>query len=186
MADLHDIQFDDAPVDVDHDNYVNPSEMGPPIPAGTYLLKAGKPDFNVSTEGWPSATFDHTVEGGEEDGKSVRFDRISTKPFERGGVKVSFAADFLRSCGDTGRPSTKQQYVEALNAQEGKPFKAMVDWEAYCKVCENSVKGMKSFGEDENGVRQSRISCPTGCMDDEKGEPNLIYANARITRYVPA
>ena len=185
MADLHDIQFEDEAVDVDHDNYVDPSEMGPPIPAGTYQLRVGKPDFAVK-DGWPVAKFDHTVEGGEEDGKSIRFDTISTKPFERSGVKVSFAADFLRSCGDAGRPATKQQYVEALNAQEGKPFKAVVDWEAYCKVCENSVKGMRNFPQDENGVRQSLIPCPTGCTDDERGEPNLIYANARITRYIPA
>lgn len=186
MADLHDIQYTDGPVDVDHDNYVDPSEMGPPIPAGTYRLRVGKPDFDAGKEGWPQVIFDHTVEGGDEDGKGIRFDRISTKPFERGGVQVSWASDFLHACGDTSRPATKKQYLESMAAQEGKPFKAVADWEAYCKVCENSVKGMKSFPEDENGVRQSRINCPTGCVDEATGEPNLIYANARITRYIPA
>lgn len=186
MSDINELQIPDESVDIDHDNYVDPSEFGPPIAPGIYALTAGAPDFVLSAEGWPQATFTHTVAGGDEDGKEIRFDRISTKPFERSGVQVSFAQDFLRACGDTSRPSTKKEYAEALAAQEGRPFKASVDWEGYCKLCETAIKGQREFPQDENDVHQSRIPCPSGCTDPENGEPATVYANARIQRYIPA
>ena len=188
MSDINELQYDDEAVEIDHENYVDPSEISPPMPAGIYTLRAGKPDYDVGGEGFPVAIFDHAVEGGPEEGKQVRFDRISTKPFLRRGITVSFALDFLRACGDASRPKTKRETLECLGAQEGKLFKAQVDWEAYCKSCENSIKGMRDFPfvEGSETEHQSRIECPTAGCTNEKGEPNLIYGNARIQRYIPA
>ena len=189
MADLNEVlsNIQDEDVQIDHDNYVDPQEFGPPIPPAIYAFTAGAPDFNPGKEGWPYAQFTHTVASGDEEGKEIRFATVSTKPFERGGVQVSQATDFLRSCGDTSRPQTKVQTLEALAAQEGKPFKGSVDWEGWCKQCETAIKGQRNFPQDENEVYQSKIDCPTnGCTDPENGEPATVYANARIQRYIPA
>lgn len=179
-------------VQVDFDAYVDASEFPPPIPEGVYTLKQGKPKFEASKEGYLVAVFEkHVVEGGEQDGKSVAFDRISNKTFERQGVRVSMMGDQLRALGDTSRPRTNQEYADVIEANEGRPFKAQVQWEGFCGHKDTPVevadakdgvtlKGANQFPSAPSGERIPEVKCP------KDGCGKTIRARARINRRIAA
>lgn len=187
MADLSNLQLTQENIEVS-DNYVDASEFPPPIPAGTYELIQGKPEFTV-TKGFLSANMTHEVANGPEAGARLSFDRISNKPFDRQGVKVNMMTDHLRAIGDKARYTTHQQYADALEAGEGKTFKAQVDWEGGCnhdgtpQACEwadanvTRVKGMKNFPANGNGGYLQETKCAT-CGQ-------TIQARSRISRRIP-
>jgi len=75
----------------DDASYVDASEFPPPIPSGIYTFIQGKPEFTATAGGFLQATMTHVVAGGEQDGAKLGFDRVSDKPFERSGVRVSMA-----------------------------------------------------------------------------------------------
>lgn len=175
---------------VDFDNYVDPSEFPPPVPAGVYTLEQGKPTFEASKDGYLVAKLDHTVVGGDQDKAKVSFDRISDKPFERSGVKVSMMADQLRALGDKSRPRTHDEYAAAIEAGTGRPFKAQLDWEGGCnhkgtpQECEWNapevyrVKGEKNFPANANGGHLDSLKCPT-CGSE-------VRARTKVNRRIPA
>lgn len=178
MADINDLKLTGDVATVDFDNYAEPSEFPPPVPAGVYTLTQGKPTFEASKEGgFLQAAINHKISGGEFDGIPVNFDRISNKTFERQGTKANMMVDQLRALGNADRPTTHQEYATAIEAGEGRPFKAQLDWEAYCKACQTSVKGMRNF--PSNGTHNlSTTKCPKCGVD--------IDARHRITRRIPA
>lgn len=185
-VDLSGLKLVEEQIDVaDESLYVEAQEFPPPIPEGIYTFIQGKPKFEPTGVGFLSATMDHVVSGGEQDGAKIMFDRVSNKPFERSGVKVSMMKDQLRALGDRSSYHSHQEYGDALAAGEGKPFKAQVGWEGFCghKGTEHevakgdyanafNVKGAKSFpgGAD--------ITCP------KCSQP--VRPRARISRRIAA
>ena len=166
----------------DDAQYVDASAFPPPIPEGVYTFLQGKPAFKATSNGFLSAELTHTVAGGTEDGKTIAFDRISDKPFERSGVRVNMMKDQLRAIGDRSTYRTHAEYASALAAAEGKPFKAEVQWEGGCnhkdspQECDWSsdtvyrVKWAKNFGGKDS------VPCPT-CGQE-------VAARAKISRRI--
>lgn len=182
----------EAVPEVDFEGYVDAQEFPPPVPAGVYTLKQGKPTFDATADGYLSANMTHTVEGGEYNGRSIAFDRVSNKPFDRQGVKVSMAMDHIRALPNTNgaRPHNHEEYAALIEAGEGQFFRAQLDWEGGCnhegtaqqcdwndKKAVVRIKGERSFPE-LNGVRQNATKCPT-CGKD-------IMARNRVSRRIPA
>ena len=190
MVDLSNLQLVEENIEVADDaQYVDASSFPPPIPDGVYTLIQGKPEFTATDKGFLSAQFDHVVTGGEQDGARIGFDRVSNKPFERQGVRVNMMKDQLRALGDHASYRTHQEYAQALEAGEGKPFKAETQWEAGCNhkdtVHECSwtdkdkvfrLRSMRNFPKNGGGKPAESVKCPT-CGAD-------VVARARINRRI--
>ena len=189
MVDLSNLKLVEEVIEVADDaQYVDASEFPPPIPEGIYTFIQGKPEFTATGQGFLQARMDHVVSGGEQDGAKLGFDRISNKPFERSGVRVNMMKDHLRALGDRNTYRTHTEYASAIEAGEGKPFKAQVQWEAGCnhdgtdQACEWSddkvfrVRGARNFPQNGSGKPSETIKCPT-CGQE-------VVARARINRRI--
>ena len=187
--DLSNLKLVEENIEVADDaSYVDATEYPPPIPEGVYTLIQGKPEFSATGGGFLQAKMDHLVTGGDQDGAKLAFDRISNKPFERSGVRVNMMKDHLRALGDRATYRTHQEYAQALEAAEGKTFKAQVTWEGGCAhkdtphECDWSdakvfrVKGARNFPANGSGKPSETIACPT-CGQD-------VVARARINRRI--
>lgn len=190
--DLSNLQLVPEEIEVaDDSSYVDASEFPPPLSEGVYTFIQGKPTFAATGDKFLSAQMDHVVAGGEEDGKKLAFDRISNKPFERSGVRVNMMKDQLRALGDRNTYRTHAEYAAAIEAGEGKPFKAQVTWEGGCnhdgtdQACDWSdkakvfrVKGSRNFPQNGGGKPAESMPCPI-CKQD-------VVARARISRRIAA
>jgi hypothetical protein len=136
MVDLSNLKLVEEVIEVADDaSYADAQEFPPPPPEGTYLFIQGKPTFSANSKGFLGVAMDHVITGGDQDGKKLNFDRISDKPFERSGVKVSMASDHIRAVyapGDRPVCRTHADFAAAIEAAEGKSFKAAVVWEGGC------------------------------------------------------
>lgn len=188
MVDLQNLKLVEEDITVADDaQYVDATAFPPPVVEGIYTFIQGKPTFKATGGGFLGAEMTHTISGGTEDGKTVAFDRISDKPFERSGVRVNMMKDQLRAIGDHATYRTHQEYATALEAGEGKPFKAEVQWEGGCahvgtpqevawtdtKVFR--VKYAKNFSNG-SGKPADSIPCPT-CGQE-------VVARAKINRRI--
>lgn len=187
--DLSNLKLVEENIEVADDaQYVDASEFPPPVAEGIYTLVQGKPVFTATGAGFLSAQMDHVVAGGEQDGAKLGFDRVSNKPFERSGVRVNMMKDQLRALGDHATYRTHAEYAAAIEAGEGKPFKAAVQWEAGCnhKDTEHEcdwtdakvfrVRGARNFPMNGAGKPSETVKCPT-CGQD-------AVARARINRRI--
>jgi hypothetical protein len=98
--------------------------------------------------------------------------------------------DQLRAIGDRATYRSHNEYAAALEAGEGKPFKAQVQWEGGCNhdgtefACDWSdksvfrVRGARNFPANGNGKPSEVVACPT-CKQD-------VVARARINRRIAA
>ncbi len=194
MTDLSNLKLVEEVIEVaDDSSYADAQEYPPPVPEGTYTFIQGKPEFGANSKGFLTANMTHVVTGGEHDGAKLAFDRISDKPFDRQGVKVSMMADHIRAVypsADRPRPRSHAEYAQALEGAEGKTFKAVVGWEAGCNHQDTPqevawedkekvfrVKGARNMPQNGNGA-QSEFPCPT-C-----GQP--LRARSRIDRRIAA
>lgn len=195
MPDLSNLKLVEENIEVADDaSYQDAQEFPPPLPEAVYTFIQGKPKFTATDAGFLSAEMEHTVSGGEFDGKRFPFDRVSNKPFERSGVKVSIMKDQLRAIGDRNTYRSHAEYAQALEAGEGKPFKAQVQWEAGCAHKDTPqetdwndkrdpkeggvfrVKGMRNFPVNGGGRPSESVKCPV-CGQD-------AVARARINRRI--
>ena len=192
-VDLSNLKLVEEQIEVpDYDNYQEAQEFAPPIPEGIYTFIQGKPTFKASADGkYLNAEINHVVAGGPEDGKSLNFDRMSNKTFERSGVKVNMMADQLLALGDRlSKPRSHQEYADAIAAGEGKSFQASVQWEGGCnheetpQACDWGAlavfraKGAKAFPQNGNGQALTEMLCPT-CG-------KKVSARAKINRRIAA
>lgn len=143
MVSLSDLPFEqpqDQP-QIGWDSYADPTEFPPPIPEGLYAFKTTEvkiEKFEAQT-GVVSFIMTHTAfdkQTGAEVG-TIAFDRISTKVFQRQGIPVSMAADQLRACGITDRPTSPRQWGEAIMSiktwcEQGNTWDGQVQWDGYC------------------------------------------------------
>ena len=188
--DLSNLKLVEENIEVADDaQYVDASAFPPPIPDGVYTLIQGKPEFTATGAGFLSAQFDHVVAGGEQDGARVGFDRVSNKPFARSGVRVNMMKDHLRALGDHATYRTHAEYAAAIEAGEGKSFKAETQWEAGCNhkdtpdECDWSdkgkvfrVRGQRNFPKNGGGKPSETIECPT-CRQE-------VVARVKINRRI--
>lgn len=179
-------------VQVDFENYQDQSEFPPPAPEGVYTFKQESVEFDVTAEKFLLAILNHTIvaPGEQVDGHKLNFDRVSNKPFDRNGVKVSQMADQIRALGIVERPRTAEDYAKAIESGVGQTWKGQIQWEAGCNHAgtEHEVdwkdgkvfrlKGMKKFPALPNGGHADTTTCPT-CGTE-------VRARERISRRIPA
>jgi hypothetical protein len=190
MPDLSNLKLVEENIEVaDESTYVDAREFPPPLPPGVYQFIQGEPAFSATAGGYLQAEMTHEVAGGEHDKAKLAFDRVSNKPFERSGVKVSMMSDHLRALGDRTRYRSHQEYAEALTRATGKPFNAQVDWEVGCNHEDTDkhvewgddkvfrARGARNFPQ-ANGKPTTEITCPV-CG-------KKLEARSRITRRIPA
>lgn len=170
MVDLSNLKLveEDITNVADESSYVDAQEYPPPPPEGIYTLIQGKPEPKVTKKGKLGLKFDHVISGGENDGQKLMFDEVSEQTFERGGVGgMSTMKDQIRALYPPNSPERnakgREAMAAAIEAGEGKPFKAAVQWDGYCSHKETSfegqdgvsVKGQKNFPNGGDAV------CPT-------------------------
>jgi hypothetical protein len=186
MADISNLSNLQAGDPLDYDIYVDAKEAQAPPPKGRYVVRATDQIAFASTQGgFLSAQVDPTVVGPSNEGFKFNFTKISAKPFKRGAATVSQLGDYLRAAGSTARPRTPQEQAEAVEATAGVTLQVDADWEAYCKGCKYTLKGMDRFPKLTNGGYDFYVSCPT-CKDPVSEEPVRLRARAKVDRYVSA
>ena len=105
MVDLSNLKLVEEEIQLaDDSTYVDASEFPPPLPEGNYAFTQGKPTFGATDAGFLTAEMTQTVASGELEGRIISFDRVSAKPFDRGGVKVSMITDHIRAVYPVGAP----------------------------------------------------------------------------------
>ena len=189
MADISALSNLQSTEPLDWDKYADSKESPTPPRKGRYQLQAPPSfAFSATTAGYLQAQIDPKVAGPTDAGYEIKFQRVSAKPFKRSGVTVSQMGDYLRAVGITQRPQTPQEQADAVEATAGRIYQADLDWEAYCKGCKFTLKGMENFPTDESGKPSPWAKCPnckqTG--DDGKVTPVSLRANVRIDRFVSA
>jgi hypothetical protein len=145
---------------------------GKPLPPkGEYNLITTKVEKGSTREGYLQYTIDAKVQapGQPFDGFETRFNRFNTKKWD--GREACGLGDYCRAHGINRELNTNADYEAAVNATQGRPFRAMLDWEIYDSATSYSLKGEDNFPQ-VNGVRQTSIKHPT------TGEK--LFANVRI------
>lgn len=178
------------PVDsLDLDNYKTQS-------TGTFVMpKAGR--YTVqSPESFPASAFSSTkagflsidisprITGPSNENFQMRYVKISAKPFERQGTKVSQVGDYLRAVGYTGKiPGDPQELANLVEQTAGAQYEVILDWEARHSATGFTVKGMTSFPKLEDGSNQQWTPHPT--EKDAEGNPLRVRANLVVRAFVP-
>jgi hypothetical protein len=175
---------------LDLENYAVNRESTFQLPAkGRYTLRA--PDafpteaFGTTRAGALSVQIDPTIVGPSNEGFVVRYTKVSAKPFDRRGVKVSQLGDYLMACGVRGVYADPQALADAAEMTAGQTYEAILDWSAYNKNTGFSLDGMEKFPKKADGTYQSWIEDPTPGAKDEHGNPVRLRANLRISRFIP-
>lgn len=176
------------PVDLalDWDNYKDAQEQPPPPAKGRYTVRVpDKIEFGATKNGDLSAQIDPIIVGPTDEGKVIRFTRISAKPFKRGQATVSQIGDFLRAIHGAAapRPRTPQEVAEAVAATSGATFQVDLDWEAYDKGTGWTLKGMENFPPDEKGGFMPYVRSGQAQPGED---PVTLRANVKITRFIAA
>lgn len=189
MADLSHLGGLNPVEALDLANYADNKESTFRLPAkGRYTLQA--PDsfppaaFTRTKAGALSVQIDPTIAGPTNEGLTVRFSKVSAKPFKRDGVTVSQVGDYLRACGFRGTLSNEQEIADAVEATAGSIYEAVLDWRAYNSKTGFSLQGMTRFPKLSDGTYQSWVEDPTA--KDENGNPVKVRANLIIDRFIPA
>lgn len=192
-ADISNLANLQAGEPLDYDIYTDAKEAPPLPPKGRYIFRASdKIAFGATKQNFLSAQIDPTIADGPHAGYTVRFARVSAKPFKRGNAMVSQAGDYLRAVYGTNgpRPQTPQEQMDAIRATQSQSFQAEVDWEAYDKETKYTLSGMTKFPKLPSGEYSEWTEVPgTEKLDDEgkpiAGTARKVRAQARIERFVP-
>jgi hypothetical protein len=187
MADLSHLGGLNPVEQLDFSNYADNKESTFRLPAkGRYTLRAPESfppaAFGRTKAGALSIQIDPTIVGPTHEGFTVRFIKISAKPFQRDGKTVSQVGDYLRSVGFVGVLADEQSIADAVEASSGAIYEAVLDWRAYYKDG-FSLQGMQRFPKNADGTYQSWVEHPTA--KDEKGSPVRVRANLMIDRFIP-
>lgn len=178
------------------DQYADAKEGFELPKAGVYTLRAPEQfpptAFGATKAGFLSAQIDPTIVGPTHEGFNIRFTKVSAKPFERRGMRVSQLGDYLRATGRTGTiPGDPQQQANAVEQTAGLVYQAHLDWRAYSKTTGYSIEGMSKFpknGSDTTHQPWIELDGKDGrpMEKDEQGNPVRLRANLVLTRYIPA
>lgn len=191
MADLSHLGGLNAVEQLDLSNYADNKESTFRLPVeGRYTLAA--PDsfpssaFTRTKAGALSIQIDPTVVGPTNEGFTIRFVKVSAKPFRRDGKLVSQAGDYLRACGVTGVIRTEQDLADLIEQTAGRVYEAKIVWRAYNTKTAFTLQGMQRFPKLADGTYQSWVEDPTpGAVDPETGKAFRVRANLVIDRFIP-
>lgn len=189
MADISILGALQAVEPLDLENYVDNKESAPLPKKGVYTVQAPESfpsaAFGRTKAGALSAQVDPKIVGGPNDGYTLRFTKVSAKPFKRGGATVSQMGDYLRACGVRGRLNDEQAQADAVEQTANRIYQVEVDWRAYNKDTKYSIEGMERFPSDGNGGHLPWIEDPNA-VDPTTGEAVRLRANLTVSRYLPA
>lgn len=201
------------PEKVDWDNAFSGSSYQAPPPAlgpdGKPIVYTGiveaaeieteRPDKNK--EGQPVLTYRLDPiklinTGGKYDGVTLRFTRVSVKPFEKNGQpqkgNPNKLGQYLRATGLAAKPQNNSEYIASVKMSVKKPFKFTLDWEAYNKDTGEAVRGYNAFPDDPERPGQKKSILKQGDfyqVVDNKGVPTgeikqvqseVLFANPRL------
>lgn len=188
MADLSHLGGLNPVEALDLENYADNKESTFRLPAkGRYTLRAPETfppaAFGRTNAGSLSIQIDPTIVGPENAGFTVRFTKVSAKPFKRDGKTVSQVGDYLRAVGFKGLLSDEQSIADAVECSAGAIYEAKLDWRAYNGKTGFSLQGMERFPKLANGTYQSWVEDPTA--KDENGNPVRVRANLIVDRFIP-
>lgn len=185
MADLSHLGGLNPVEALDLENYAENKETKFQLPPkGTYTLKA--PDafppaaFTRTKGGSLQVQIDPTIVGPTNEGRTVRFIKVSAKTFDRSGTKVSIVGDYLKACGFAGKLNNEQEIADAVELTAGTVYEAKLDWRAYSSKTGFSLDGMERFPKNADGSYQSWVDDPTPGAKDENGGPQRVFANLYI------
>jgi hypothetical protein len=189
MADLSHLGGLNQVEQLDFSNYADNKESTFRLPAkGRYTLRAPESfppaAFTRTKAGALSIQIDPTIVGPTHEGFTVRFTKISAKPFQRDGKTVSQVGDYLRSVGFKGVLADEQSIADAVEASIGSLYEAKLDWRAYNSKTGFSLQGMERFPKNADGTYQSWVEDPTA--KDENGNPVKVRANLIVDRFIPS
>lgn len=190
MADISALNNLNPAEPLDFDIYKDAQDT-PPLPkAGRYTVRAPESfpteAFGATKAGFLSAQIDPTIVGPQHEGYTLRFTKISAKPFKRGGVTVSQVGDYLRATGRRERVGgSPQEIADAIEQTANLSYEVDVDWRVYEKGTGYVLEGMSNFPSDGNGGHLSTIPSPT-VKDPVTGEPQMLRANLFVKRFIAA
>jgi len=186
IAELGNLNSTD-PIDLDVYPETKDKTFGIP-PRGEYVVMAPDefPDeaFGATAQNYLKAQVDPTIVGPTNEGYTIRFTRLSAKPWERDGVIMSQISQYLQACGFKGAcPGDPSGLVDAIRQTAGTTYKVYGDWRAYNKRTGQEIKGMKNFPLLPNGEHQAWVDDEEDL--DEQGRPKRIWANFEVRRFLP-
>lgn len=192
------------PLQTDWENLGKSSAYTPPPPAsdasgkpivyyGTAVITQAEP----TRDGYLQFLLDpiKLTRSGAADGYQIRFTRVSTAPFLKGGEPMkgnpNKLAQFIKACGVTAKPQSNAEYAAAVKAVAGKVFPFTISWEAYNKETGESIKGYENFPDDPErpGLKKSILKAGDLIVErDAKGnitgtknvQSEVLFANARL------
>jgi hypothetical protein len=199
MADLSMLGGLNAIEPLDSSDYpVNQEKDFRLAPKGTYTVQApdGFPQaaFGKTKNGDLSVQIDPTIVDGPSTGLTIKFTKVSAKPFKRGEKWASQVGDYLAACGWTGQLTDPQSIADAIESTAGKVYQVKLDWRAYNKRTGFSLEGMERFPKLADGTYQSYVIDPSeidhdaskaagkvvGKKDPDTGKELRVYANLQI------
>lgn len=171
---------------LDLDMYKDAGEPTPLPQKGRYTVRAPEafPEaaFGRTQAGALSAQIDPTIVGPSNEGYTLRFTKVSAKPFKRSGITVSQMGDYLRACGFRGKLQNERELVDAVSQTANRMYQVDVDWRAYNKDTKYSLEGMENFPSDGKGGHLPWTTDPN--QKDENGEPVHLRANCFVSRFI--
>lgn len=192
MADISQLGGLAAAEPLDMDGYQLSGGAKPFPRKGRYLLRA-RPSFPAEAFGKSAAgaltvAIDPTIAEGPSAGFEMRFTRVSSKVYERGGVKVSQLGDYLKACGIQGKLTGEaQDAADKAEQTANLTFEAYLDWRLFARGEADGggdliIDGQDNFPKDDQGNPQPWIESKTQL--DDQGNPKRLRANLQIKRFV--
>lgn len=142
--------------------------------------------FGRTKAGALSISVDPTIISEPHVGFTIKFTKVSAKPFRRDNKVVSQVGDYLRACGFNGVLGNEQQIADAVETTVGAVYQAKIDWRAYNTKTGFQLQGMERFPKLTDGTGyQSWIEDPTPGAVDENGAKYKVRANIVVDRFLP-
>lgn len=186
MADISQLGNLNSAEPIDLDMYPEAKES-PSLPrAGRYTARAPESfAFAATKTNFLSAEVNPTIVGPTNEGYTIKYTRVSAKPFERDGKPLSQLGLYLKACGLSGTVAvTPQEQANAVEQTANRVYQIDVDWKAYNKNTGLTVEGMKNF--PANGSADTHQPWVEDKNDpDENGKPRRVWANLQVKRFLP-
>ena len=194
MADLSSLSGLQSTEPLDLPIYQSARASRPFPKAGRYLARVREsfpPEaFSESKAGFLVVDVAPTIVGGEYDGYTINFTKLSAKTWKsREGISESQLGRYLKACGSNavvgGSP---QEQADAAEATANQLITIDVDWIAQSRANNFELKGMKNFpvGADGAPTRFVPLDGTNGrplVKDPITQEPLTVRAYLEVTRF---
>lgn len=180
MSEINNVQLREPdPIDFDRQTTGTTTVRPKMPPQGEYSLLPVGCEWGADRSGYLMGTMTFRVIDPNQphDNYEMRYQRVSTKKWP--SRESSSILDYLKAHGITARPSTNAEYQALVSSTLNRPFRAVVDWRAYDKASQETVKGMEQFPKRADGSFQPWITAKGG--GDTK-----VFANVEVKFYKDA